>query len=110
MNNINDLGYVYPISFLLPPSNLILAGTGLQDTRRPILYALGERDWLWEGTKEAVEEFMAAFPKCPRPDGSLVQDAPHALEWSRMSQGWYARCFGWAMEVCASRGIRTLLA
>jgi hypothetical protein len=70
----------------------------------PICYGLGERDWLWEGTKETVEEFMASFPKCPRPDGGLVQDAPHSLEWSKASPGWFSRCFGWALEVCTSSG------
>lgn len=75
----------------------------------PICYALGERDWLWEGTTEAVQEFMAMFPKCPKPDGGLVRDAPHALEWSLVSPGWYSRCFGWAIEVCASSGIRATL-
>jgi hypothetical protein len=37
----------------------------------PICYALGERDWLWEGPKETVEEFMASFPS--------VQDLTEAL-------------------------------
>lgn len=65
----------------------------------PILYAVGEHDWLWKGTKELVNEFGSCFPKCPRFEGGVVQGAPHALEWSSVSSGWYARCFGWAMEV-----------
>jgi hypothetical protein len=77
-----------------------------KDIDVPVLYALGERDWLFEASKETVAEFAALFPKCPRFDASLVLDAPHALEWSRMGQGWYARCFGFAVEVCASYGVR----
>ncbi len=77
-----------------------------EDVNVPILYALGERDWLWQASKETVAEFVAMFPKCPRFDASLVLDAPHALEWSEVGHGWYARCFGFAVEVCASQGIR----
>ena len=70
----------------------------------PIMYGMGEHDWLWEGSKRCVKEFEEWFFKCPRFDGSTILGAPHALEWSRMSQGWNARCFGWALEVCAARG------
>lgn len=80
-----------------------------EDISVPVLYALGERDWLWEASKETVAEFAAMFPKCSRLDGSLVLDAPHALEWSEVGQGWYARCFGFATEVCASQGIRKMV-
>jgi hypothetical protein len=80
-----------------------------QDVEVPILYALGERDWLWEASKETLAEFAALFPKCPRFDASLVLDASHALEWSHVDQGWYARCFGFAVEVCGSQGIRKLM-
>ena len=80
-----------------------------EDVNVPVLYALGERDWLWEASKETIAEFAALFPNCPRFDGSLVLDAPHALEWSEVGQGWYARCFGFAVEVCVSQGIRKKL-
>ncbi|KIW13035.1 hypothetical protein PV08_08222 [Exophiala spinifera] len=70
-----------------------------KSVRVPILYAVGEHDWLWKGTKELVHEFGSCFPICPRFEGSIVQGAPHALEWSSVSLGWYARCFGWAIEV-----------
>lgn len=76
-----------------------------QEIEVPVMYALGERDWLFEATKETVAEFAALFPKSPRVDASLVLDAPHALVWSWGGHGWYARCFGWAVEVCASYGV-----
>jgi hypothetical protein len=66
----------------------------------PIMYAMGECDWLWEGSKKYVKAYEEWFPKCPRFDGSTVLGAPHALEWSRVCQRWYVRCFGWALEVC----------
>lgn len=80
-----------------------------QDVEVPILYVHGERDWLWEASKETLAEFAALFPKCPKFDTSLMLDAPHALEWSEVGQGWYARCFGFAVEVCGSQGIRNLV-
>lgn len=68
----------------------------------PMLYALGQYDWVWEGTKEHVEEFARSFPSSPRVDAELVGQAPHALEWWWGCQAWYARCFGWAVEVCTA--------
>jgi hypothetical protein len=35
-------------------------------------------------------------------EGGLIRNAPHCLELSYWSQGWYARCYGWAMECAAS--------
>ncbi|KAH8162594.1 hypothetical protein CIB48_g5660 [Xylaria polymorpha] len=67
----------------------------------PIMYALGEHDFLWVASKTTIDEFGATFPKCPRFDGSLVLGAPHAIEWSKARTGWYARCFSWAMEICS---------
>ena len=46
------------------------------------------------------------FPKCPRFDGSVVESAPHAIEWSHCAQGWTARCFGFAQEVTAALALR----
>jgi hypothetical protein len=67
------------------------------------MYAMGEHDWLWEGSKKHIKEFEEWFPGCPRFDGSTTLGAPHALEWGRVSQGRYARGFGWALEVCAGK-------
>jgi len=34
-----------------------------------------------------------------------VPGAPHAIELSYWGQGWYARCFGFAMECAANLGV-----
>lgn len=53
-------------------------------------------------SKEEVDVCLAAFKKSERVEGGLVQKAPHCLELSHWSVGWYARCFGWALECAAS--------
>lgn len=65
----------------------------------PIMYGLSEHDLFWDGSLSHLKEMEASFPNCPRFDGSLLLGAPHAIEWSWMSQAWYARCFGFAAEV-----------
>lgn len=72
----------------------------------PILFALGEHDWLWQGTNEHVQEFMGCFPKSQRVEGGLVAGAPHAFEWWWGSSAWYTRCFGWGSEVCTGLGLK----
>ena len=69
--------------------------------RVPVMYAVGEHDWLISGTREAAEEFGALFKSCHFFTGGTVPKAPHALEWSHASNGWYLRCFAWAIEVCS---------
>ena len=66
----------------------------------PVMFAWAELDFFFEGTKEHLQECVEAFRNSPRVDGSWVQGAPHCMELSLWSQGWYARCFGFAME-CA---------
>lgn len=65
----------------------------------PVMYGQAEFDFFWEGSMRQVAEMVKCFPKCRRFDGSFVAGAPHAIEWSWMAQGWYARCFGFAAEV-----------
>ena len=72
----------------------------------PILSALGEHDWLWEGTNEHLQEWMSCFPKSERVEGGVVAGAPHALEWWWGSHAWYVRCFGWGSEVCTSLAVK----
>jgi pimeloyl-ACP methyl ester carboxylesterase len=67
----------------------------------PVLYGLGEHDFLWEGSMEHVDDFRKLFPNNPSFEGSLVKGAPHAIEWSKIGQGWYLKCFGWAAQVVA---------
>lgn len=68
------------------------------------MFALPEQDCFFEVTTENIRDCMAAFSKSKRVDGSLVQSAPHCMELSYWSQGWYARCFGFAMECSISFG------
>ena len=76
------------------------------EVKVPILYALGEHDWLWQGTTEHVQDFMRCFPKSERVQGGLVAGGPHALEWWWGSKAWYARCFGWGSEVCTGWALK----
>lgn len=74
--------------------------------RVPMMFGVGEHDVLWQGNVQHVKEYETMFPNCERFDGSVVFGAPHAIEWSYMASGWYARCFGFASEVATSHGLR----
>lgn len=71
----------------------------------PIMFGQAEHDFFWEGSTQQVEEVKNSFPNCPRFEGGIVAGAPHAIEWSHCSHGWYARCFGFALEVTAAYGM-----
>lgn len=73
--------------------------------RVPVFYALVEDDPFFVATGEEVERCVRAFTGSVRAEGSLIRDAPHCVELSYWSQGWYARCFGFAMECAASYGV-----
>lgn len=68
--------------------------------RVPVMFAFAELDCWFEGSREHLRECVEAFSASPRVDGSFVLGAPHCMELSLWSRGWYARCFGFAME-CA---------
>ncbi len=68
----------------------------------PVMIGIAGDDGLWKGTKGHLDEFMSGFTGSARVDGSLVLGAPHNLEMSYWAQGWYARCFGFAMECATS--------
>lgn len=92
----------------------VWTGTFFNDWRQysdkvkvPIMFGIGEHDALWQGTAEHVKEYETMFPNCERFDGSVVLGAPHAIEWSFMATGWYARCFGFASEVATLHGMRS---
>jgi pimeloyl-ACP methyl ester carboxylesterase len=72
----------------------------------PVLYGLGQDDFLWHGSMEHVDEFKKLFPNSPSFEGSLVRGALHAIEWSKAGQGWYVKCFGWAAQVVAEFELR----
>lgn len=68
----------------------------------PVMIGIAELDALWVGTEEHVKEFAGGFTASERVDTSLVKGAPHCIELSYWAQGWYARCFGWALECAAT--------
>lgn len=76
--------------------------------RCAVMIGVAERDALWTGTEEHVRDFAAGFSSSVRVDGSLIRGAPHCIELSYWSQGWYARCFGFALE-CAASHAATLM-
>lgn len=75
------------------------------DVKCAVMIGVAERDALWKGTEEHVKDFTAAFPNSVRVDGSLIKGAPHCIELSYWSPGWYARCFGFALECAVSHAI-----
>ena len=68
----------------------------------PVMIGMAEKDALWMGTEEHVREFAGGFSSSERVDASVVKGAPHCIELSYWAQGWYARCFGWALECAAA--------
>lgn len=70
--------------------------------KAPVMYALVEDDPYFVATQEEVDRCVKAFTNSTRVEGSLIRSAPHCLELSHWSQGWYARCFGFAIECAAS--------
>ncbi|KAF1831387.1 hypothetical protein BDW02DRAFT_460037, partial [Decorospora gaudefroyi] len=64
----------------------------------PVLFAVGEHDWLWKADAESMDMFKAAFTKCRRFEGGAVLGAPHALEMWKEVDGWYERMFKFARE------------
>ena len=68
----------------------------------PVMWALVEDDPFFVATQEEVDRCMQAFTNNSRVDGSLIRSAPHCVELSHWGQGWYARCFGFAMECAAT--------
>jgi pimeloyl-ACP methyl ester carboxylesterase len=73
----------------------------------PVMLAFAELDCWFEGSKGHLKECVEAFTASPRVDGSFVRGAPHCMELSLWSKGWYARCFGFAMECAVTASTRS---
>ncbi|KAK4237976.1 hypothetical protein C8A03DRAFT_44211 [Achaetomium macrosporum] len=89
---------------VMPPKvkDFLMMPTGTVD---PDVLALTEQ--LNQPTPFAeMESFFPWMLTCPRIDLSLVQGAPHCMELSYWSQGWYSRCFGFALECSTSFAAR----
>lgn len=69
-----------------------------------VMLSLVEDDPFFVVDEEEMAICVRSFRNSVRVDGSLVRAAPHCMELSYWSQGWYARCFGFAMECSASLG------
>ncbi|KAF4955266.1 hypothetical protein FSARC_11898 [Fusarium sarcochroum] len=67
----------------------------------PIMFSLVDDDPFFVSDEEELKGCLEAFRKSARVDGSLIRGAPHCAELSYWSQGWYARCFGFALECAA---------
>lgn len=74
--------------------------------RVPVMVGIAEKDALWAGTEEHLREFAGGFSGSERVDASVVKGAPHCIELSYWAQGWYARCFGWALECAAAYAVK----
>ena len=74
----------------------------------PVMFAFAELDSWFQGTRAHLNECVEAFSGSPRVDGSLIHGAPHCMELSLWSQGWYARCFGFAMECAAALASKSM--
>lgn len=72
----------------------------------PVMIGMAERDALWLGTEDHVREFAGWFNSSERVDASVVKGAPHCIELSYWAQGWYARCFGWALECATAYAVK----
>lgn len=70
--------------------------------KTPVMYSLVEDDPFFVVNQEELYQCVRAFANSARVEESLVLGAPHCVELSYWSQGWYARCFGFAMECSAS--------
>jgi len=70
--------------------------------KAPVMFALVEDDPFFEADEKEVARCVGAFVNSVHVEGSLLRGAPHCIELSFWAQGWYARCFGFAMECSAS--------
>jgi pimeloyl-ACP methyl ester carboxylesterase len=66
-----------------------------------VMFSLVEDDPFFEVNEDEISNCTRAFKNSVRVDGSLIRGAPHCLELSKWSQGWYARCFGFSIECSA---------
>lgn len=74
----------------------------------PVLILLGGRDCFFDPSQEHLDDYAAAFTSSARVDKSLVPGAPHSIEQSYWSRGWYLRIFGFATECAASQYVEQL--
>ena len=72
----------------------------------PVMYGLAEVDNLWSVSEQYVRDFAAAFEKSPRVESGIILGSAHCSELCKVSRGWYARAFGFAMECAVAKELK----
>ena len=72
----------------------------------PVMYGLASADALWKVSEQRVQDFAKAFSNSLRVERGLVHGAPHRMELSHVSRGWYARALGFALECSVGRTLK----
>jgi len=70
------------------------------------MVSLAKRDRVWKGSREHLQEIVSAFTGSPRVEEVLLAGAPHNVEMSYWSRGWYARIFGFAIDCATSFAVK----
>ncbi|KAJ4035394.1 hypothetical protein NW761_012444 [Fusarium oxysporum] len=71
----------------------------------PVMLAMMEHEPFFVVSEERLRACAVAFSSSPRVDSSFIWGAPHCMELSFWSQGWYARAFGFAIECSVHKGV-----
>lgn len=59
----------------------------------PVLLALGEHDWLWQGTQEHLDEYKDIFKGSDRVETLVVKGGANCMELCYVEKEWYQKCF-----------------
>jgi pimeloyl-ACP methyl ester carboxylesterase len=71
----------------------------------PLMIAVGQRDRMMNPMPKDLDDFSSKFMNAPKVEQVYVLGAPHCLELSHWGPGWYARCFGFAIECATSAAL-----
>ena len=72
----------------------------------PVMYGLADADNLWSASEQSVRSFATAFEKSPRFESGIILGSAHCSELCKVSRGWYARAFGFAMECAVAKELK----
>ncbi|KAL8795698.1 MAG: hypothetical protein Q9195_001936 [Heterodermia aff. obscurata] len=72
----------------------------------PVMYGLADGDKLWRASEQYVRDFVTAFEKSPRVESGIILGSAHCTELCKVSRGWYARAFGFAMECAVAKELK----
>lgn len=71
-----------------------------QMVRFPIMAAVGTDDAFVQRPAAVLAWNRDVFQKSPRTELSCIKCAPHSIELSWFGAAWYAKCCGFAMQMC----------